>query len=101
MAVFTVTDDARVTLYSEPAEAGTIKQVEGPWTVEERIETVPWTLLKDYVSVVIESLVSDKPSKIDREIEGPVQRPFFLCRVKGRNPQPFTLQIFKWASDAK
>lgn len=51
-AVFSVTGDARVTLYSEPLDAGTIKKSEGPWTVDELIERVPRTLLKDYVSIV-------------------------------------------------
>ncbi|MEC0184686.1 SDR family NAD(P)-dependent oxidoreductase [Paenibacillus peoriae] len=51
-AVFSVTGDARVTLYTEPLEANTIKKSDGPWSVEELIETVPQTLLKDYVSIV-------------------------------------------------
>lgn len=51
-SVFSVTGDARVTLYTEPQEASTIKKMEGPWTVEELIETVPQTLMKDYVSIV-------------------------------------------------
>lgn len=50
-AVFSVTGDARVTLYTEPQEASTIKKSEGPWLVEELIATVPQTLLKDYVSI--------------------------------------------------
>ncbi|MGO4542444.1 SDR family NAD(P)-dependent oxidoreductase [Paenibacillus sp. 2TAB19] len=51
-AVFSVTGDARVTLYTEPVQASTIKKDEGPWTLEELIETVPRTLLKDYRSIV-------------------------------------------------
>lgn len=50
-AVFSVTGDARVTLYTEPQEASTIKKNDGPWSVEELIATVPQTLLKDYVSI--------------------------------------------------
>jgi len=51
-SVFTVTGDSRVTLYTEPDEAGTIKKDNGPWNLDELIETVPKTLLKDYVSIV-------------------------------------------------
>lgn len=50
-AIFSVTGDARVTLYTEPQDASTIKKNDGPWTMEELIETVPMTLLKDYVSI--------------------------------------------------
>lgn len=51
-AVFSVTGDGRVTLYSEPLEVSMIKKSDGPWSVEELIETVPKTLLKEYVSIV-------------------------------------------------
>jgi 3-oxoacyl-[acyl-carrier protein] reductase len=51
-AVFTVTADSRISLYAEPGEAGTIRKHDGPWTVDELIETVPGSLLKDYVSIV-------------------------------------------------
>jgi len=51
-AVFSVTGDARISLYTEPQEASRIKKNDGPWSVEELIETVPQTLLKDYVSIV-------------------------------------------------
>lgn len=39
-------------LYSEPLEVSTIKKSDESWSVEELIETVPKTLLKDYVSIV-------------------------------------------------
>jgi len=51
-AVFSVTGDARITLYTEPSEANTIKKNDGPWSMEELVEAVPQTLLKDYVSIV-------------------------------------------------
>jgi hypothetical protein len=51
-AVFTVTGDSRITLYSEPGEAGTIKKEDGPWNVDELIDSVPDTLMKDYLSIV-------------------------------------------------
>jgi len=51
-AVFSVTGDARISLYTEPQQANKIKKYDGPWSVEELIHTVPQTLLKDYVSIV-------------------------------------------------
>jgi 3-oxoacyl-[acyl-carrier protein] reductase len=51
-AVFSVTGDARVTIYTEPVNANTIKKNDGPWTMNELIDTVPKTLMKDYVSIV-------------------------------------------------
>ncbi|MEK5163262.1 SDR family NAD(P)-dependent oxidoreductase [Paenibacillus sp. FSL R5-0527] len=50
-AVFSITANGRVALYSDPEPAGEIKKNEGPWTVEELIKTVPENLLKDYVSI--------------------------------------------------
>jgi len=50
-AVFTVTADSRITLYTEPCAAETIKKDNGPWSMNELIETVPKRLLKDYVSI--------------------------------------------------
>ena len=51
-AVFTVTGDSRLTLYSEPSAANTIKKENSPWEIEELIQIVPQSLLKDYVSIV-------------------------------------------------
>ncbi|MBS5911599.1 MAG: hypothetical protein KID09_13300 [Paenibacillus macerans] len=50
-AVFSITANGRVALYSDHEPAGEIKKNEGPWTVEELIKTVPKNLLKDYVSI--------------------------------------------------
>lgn len=51
-AVFSVTGDGRVTLFKEHSDACTIKKDDGPWTMDELIETAPKTLLKDYVCKV-------------------------------------------------
>ncbi|MBN1181651.1 MAG: SDR family NAD(P)-dependent oxidoreductase [Bacteroidales bacterium] len=51
-AVFTVTGDSRVTLYTEPAEAASIKKDDGPWDIDELIEAVPKSLLSNYISIV-------------------------------------------------
>lgn len=50
-AVFSVTANGRVSLYSEPAAAAEITKDNGPWTVEELIQVAPERLLKDYVSM--------------------------------------------------
>ena len=51
-SVFTVTSDSRVSLYSEPFVKATIKKEENVWDIDELIQKVPETLLKDYVSIV-------------------------------------------------
>jgi hypothetical protein len=45
-AVFTVTGNGRVTLYSDPEPTAEIQKDGAPWSVDELIETVPLTLLK-------------------------------------------------------
>jgi hypothetical protein len=50
-AVFTVTANGIVSLYSEPTEIKTIKKDGAPWTMEELVEAVPNKLLKDYVTI--------------------------------------------------
>lgn len=54
-AVFSVTASGRVTLFSEPVPAQTIEKDGAPggspWTVEELIQQVPESLLKDYTSI--------------------------------------------------
>jgi 3-oxoacyl-[acyl-carrier protein] reductase len=50
-AVFSVTANGRISLYSDPVPTNTIKKDDVPWTVEELLEEVPERLLKDYVSI--------------------------------------------------
>ncbi|ULT54903.1 SDR family oxidoreductase [Neobacillus drentensis] len=50
-AVFTVTGGGRISLYSEPKIIKEIKKTDKPWTVNELINQIPETLLKDYVSI--------------------------------------------------
>jgi 3-oxoacyl-[acyl-carrier protein] reductase len=49
-AVFSITANGRITLYSDPVPTQTIKKDDGPWTMEELFEVVPKKLLKDYTS---------------------------------------------------
>ncbi|XVU27884.1 SDR family NAD(P)-dependent oxidoreductase [Actinoplanes sp. CA-054009] len=51
-AVFSVTGDGQVALYSEPVHVSRIKKDGAVWTVDELSKQVPDTLLRDYVSVV-------------------------------------------------
>lgn len=53
-AVFTVTGGGRISLYSEPVITNEIRKESEPWKVEELIEQVPRTLLKDYKSIVLQ-----------------------------------------------
>ncbi|MNW66885.1 short chain dehydrogenase [compost metagenome] len=50
-AVFSVTANGRITLYSDPVSTHEIKKNDVPWTMEELIKVVPEKLLKDYVSI--------------------------------------------------
>jgi 3-oxoacyl-[acyl-carrier protein] reductase len=50
-AVFTVTGGGRISLYSDPKIIKEIKKADEPWTVNELINQIPETLLKDYVSI--------------------------------------------------
>ncbi|MFB5678855.1 SDR family NAD(P)-dependent oxidoreductase [Paenibacillus terreus] len=50
-AVFSITANGRLSLYSDPEPACEINKNDDPWTVEELIKTVPENLLKDYVSI--------------------------------------------------
>jgi len=56
-AVFSVTANGRVSIYSEPVQIQTIKKDNSPWTVEELIKVVPEKLLKDYESIAKEALL--------------------------------------------
>jgi hypothetical protein len=49
-AVFTVTGNGRVTLYSDPEPTAEIKKDGAPWSVDELIETVPLPCSRTYVS---------------------------------------------------
>ncbi len=51
MAVFTVTGDSRVTIYAEPKVSQTIKKDNESWELEELIDAVPVSPLKDYVFI--------------------------------------------------
>lgn len=51
-AVFSLTGRGRISLYSEPVITNEIRKDTGRWSVEELIDKVPETLLKDYVSIV-------------------------------------------------
>ena len=50
-AVFSVTANGHVALYSDPLPVAEINKADGPWTVEELISAAPEKLLKDYVSI--------------------------------------------------
>lgn len=50
-SVFSITASGRVTLFSEPVPAQTIRKDGSPWTVDELAAAVPEQLLKDYVSI--------------------------------------------------
>ena len=54
-AVFDVTANGRVALFSEPVQTSAIKKDGQPWTVDELIKTVPEELCKDYVSTAARS----------------------------------------------
>ncbi len=54
-AVFDVTANGRVALFSEPVQTSVIKKEGQPWTVEELIQAVPEDLCKDYVSIAARS----------------------------------------------
>ena len=49
-AVFTVTGNGRVTLYSDPEPTAEIKKDGAPWSVDKLIETVPLPCSRTYVS---------------------------------------------------
>jgi 3-oxoacyl-[acyl-carrier protein] reductase len=50
-AVFSVTANGRIALYSDPVPAAEIKKADSPWTVDELIREVPEKLLKVYASI--------------------------------------------------
>lgn len=50
-AVFSITASGRITLFSDPAPIQTIMKDTAPWAMEELIEAVPKSLLKDYKSI--------------------------------------------------
>jgi 3-oxoacyl-[acyl-carrier protein] reductase len=50
-AVFSVTANGRIALYSDPVPTVEIKKADSPWTVDELIKVVPEKLLKEYASI--------------------------------------------------
>ncbi len=54
-AVFAVTANGRIALFSDPMQTTVIKKNDSPWTVEELIKIVPEELCKDYVSIATRS----------------------------------------------
>lgn len=56
-AVFSITANGRVSLYSDPVLIQEMKKADIPWTVEELIKVVPEKLLKNYKSIAKEALL--------------------------------------------
>jgi hypothetical protein len=58
-AVFTVTRDGRVMLYSDPEPTAEIQKDGAPWSVDELIETVPLPCSRAYVSSATRNVGDD------------------------------------------